>query len=424
MLSGLSLDTAWKMIIQPQRQTYSSDNLGPGVQSFGNFNMHRCDFSVQSRSGELIPATVFVPVASGIEMGPSVPKTLNCPCVIYAHSQSGNKLEGLFLLEWCASQGYGLCVFDFLGCGKAGGLYVTLGWNEQDDLGSVVECVTRDYKATQVALWGRSMGAVTILLYLEHHSELISAVVVDSPFTDVTVMIQDVASSFVKVPKFLVSMAMSSFSGIILNKTGYNVLELRPIYSVPRCTAPITLITAKKDQLALPQRSKEMFRLYRGKDKVIIESEGEHATMRERHVIEKACNFLNAKIRMNINLEQQRGAKQPPFKPQTAFIKHLSHGDVDSYADNFISKLQTCQNSYSFRPAVSLSHPPPINFLKVTGEINMKLQPISSVPNIEMLGDERAIELDGKIDPRQRADIEKELADFQHNITIRTNTKR
>lgn len=424
MLSGLSLDTAWKMIIQPQRQAYSSDNVGPGVSSFGNINMHRCDFSVQSRSGELIPVTVFVPVAGGVEVGPSAHKVLNCPCVIYAHSQSGNKLEGLFLLEWCASQGYGLCVFDFLGCGKAGGLYVTLGWNEQDDLASVIECVTRDYRATQVALWGRSMGAVTILLYLEHHSELISAVVVDSPFTDVSVMIQDVASSFVKIPGFLVKMAISSFSGIILKKTGYDVLELRPIDSVPRCSAPITFILAKKDKLALPQRSKEMFRLYKGKDKVIIESEGEHATMRERHVIDKACNFLNAKIRMNINLEQQRGAKQPPFKPQTAFIKHLSHGDVDSYADSFISKLQTSQNSYSFRPAVSLSKPAPINFAKVTGEISMKLQPIQSVPNMDAVGEDRAIELDGQIDPRQKADIERELADFQRNIMITTNTKK
>ena len=48
----------------------------------------------------------------------------NIPTVIYLHSQSGSRLEGLFLLDFCAENGYALCLFDFLGCGLSQGDYV------------------------------------------------------------------------------------------------------------------------------------------------------------------------------------------------------------------------------------------------------------------------------------------------------------
>jgi hypothetical protein len=82
--------------------------------------------------------------ARGFEMVGSLwtPQTLTADkrrsCVVYLHSQSGCRLEGLFLRELCAAENYYLCCFDFSGCGLSDGKYVSLGHYEKDDLGLVL----------------------------------------------------------------------------------------------------------------------------------------------------------------------------------------------------------------------------------------------------------------------------------------------
>jgi dienelactone hydrolase len=41
-----------------------------------------------------------------------------------------------------------------------------LGYYEQEDLQEVVDYIRKNSKVKSIALWGRSMGAVTALLYL------------------------------------------------------------------------------------------------------------------------------------------------------------------------------------------------------------------------------------------------------------------
>ncbi len=61
----------------------------------------------------------------------------------------------------------GVAVFtmDFAGSGLSGGQYVTLGALEADDLGVAVKYLRDKAACSTLGLWGRSMGAVTALLY-------------------------------------------------------------------------------------------------------------------------------------------------------------------------------------------------------------------------------------------------------------------
>ena len=74
-----------------------------------------------------------------------------------------------------------ICCFDFSGCGNAEGPYISLGYYEQQDLEIVIKHLTNIPEISQIALWGRSMGAVSALLYLATH-EGITAAIFDSPF--------------------------------------------------------------------------------------------------------------------------------------------------------------------------------------------------------------------------------------------------
>lgn len=51
------------------------------------------------------------------------------------------------------------------GSGKSDGKYVTLGLSEQDDLDCVIKFLDEMFEFQEYFIWGRSMGAVTALLY-------------------------------------------------------------------------------------------------------------------------------------------------------------------------------------------------------------------------------------------------------------------
>jgi pimeloyl-ACP methyl ester carboxylesterase len=62
------------------------------------------------------------------------------------------------------------------------GEFITLGINEADDLEAVIAYLRRDMRVSKVALWGRSMGAATAVLYAQRDPS-VAALVLDSSFS-------------------------------------------------------------------------------------------------------------------------------------------------------------------------------------------------------------------------------------------------
>jgi pimeloyl-ACP methyl ester carboxylesterase len=69
---------------------------------------------------------------------------------------------------------------------------VTLGANEVEDLSCLVEFIRAGDHTTTLALWGRSMGAVTSLLYSERDPS-VAGLVLDSPFSNLTDLMRELA---------------------------------------------------------------------------------------------------------------------------------------------------------------------------------------------------------------------------------------
>ncbi len=59
-----------------------------------------------------------------------------------------------------------MCSFDFAGSGLSDGEYISLGYYEREDLAAVVEYLQKERNAGSIAIWGRSMGSATALMYL------------------------------------------------------------------------------------------------------------------------------------------------------------------------------------------------------------------------------------------------------------------
>ena len=87
------------------------------------------------------------------------------PCVVFMHGNSSARLEGLNQLSVCLGFGLTLFAFDCAGSGRSEGKYVSLGYWEKDDLRVVVDHLRGSGAVSNIAVWGRSMGAVTALLF-------------------------------------------------------------------------------------------------------------------------------------------------------------------------------------------------------------------------------------------------------------------
>lgn len=197
-------DMLWKAFIRPPRQDYSMDDLGEHEFLIQNTRITRTDLVVHNSRGLALQCSHYVPEIEGGQ-----PPKL--PCVIYCHGNSGSRLDASQLLDYILPLGISLFCFDFAGTGRSDGEYISLGWHERDDVKAVIEYLRRSGKVSLIGLWGRSMGAVTSILYTER-DPFIAGMVLDSPFASLKELAIELGRENVRVPSFLLAGALNIVS--------------------------------------------------------------------------------------------------------------------------------------------------------------------------------------------------------------------
>jgi pimeloyl-ACP methyl ester carboxylesterase len=86
--------------------------------------------------------------------------------VIYFHSHGSNRQEGRFLLDYISDLNYNLCLLDMRASGDSKGKYSTLGIKEYRDVHSMVKLLQNKYRAKNIVLYGRSMGAASVMKFV------------------------------------------------------------------------------------------------------------------------------------------------------------------------------------------------------------------------------------------------------------------
>jgi pimeloyl-ACP methyl ester carboxylesterase len=119
-------------------------------------------------------------------------KDKKTPCIIYCHGNSGSRLDCLDIIEHLLPINVSVVAFDFSGSGQSEGEWVSMGYYEKDDIKSVVEYLEHS-GITQIGLWGRSMGAVSALLYASYHRN-IDFVIAESPFASLRSLCVDLVN--------------------------------------------------------------------------------------------------------------------------------------------------------------------------------------------------------------------------------------
>ena len=98
------------------------------------------------------------------------------------------------------------------------------------------------------------MGAVTALLHADRDPS-IAGLVLDSPFSDLPELVNELAYKYTKLPSFLVKPALKLVASTIKSKADFDIFKLSPINHVKNSFIPALFATATEDDFIKPYHS-------------------------------------------------------------------------------------------------------------------------------------------------------------------------
>lgn len=379
------LADAWKILIRPSKCHYQKHDLGPESQVINSTKYIRHDFTYCNEKSFLLQCSLFYPeqVVFNDSTGSGgsnsfetnawaggnnnsdeaeTKETLKFgferlekkPCLIYLHSQTGNRLEGLFLLNQCAKRRIALLLFDFAGCGLSDGEYVSLGYHEKNDLNGIINQTLKNYPVSSLSLWGRSMGAVTAILFCEKYTQYnITSMILDSPFNELATVVKEFASRNFNLPGILLTMAIKMISGMIEKKIGYDIFELNPGEAAEKIIIPALFICGKNDKLLPPKTVIAIYKAYKSKKKVLLNSDLDHNDEREPHLIDSAFSLVTDEffktVYNEIAAEDEIKEKGKIYDTQNQAYNRLSISNDTNDLRNQISQINNQSKNNLFK---------------------------------------------------------------------------
>lgn len=265
--------------------------------------------------------------------------------LIYCHTFSGNRTEGKDLVPYLLGS-MSVLLFDFVGCGNSEGEFLTLGINEAKDLQKIINYIRMEFNTKMVHLWGRSMGAVTIIHYLfnielnciliednqdkigelkkklknskekdkkklkekidelaKQNGELqynfdlrdvVKAAVIDSSFTCARKMVRDVLKTRMNTSNWFTSIILMYLGRSLRNNTGVDILNKnKPELLTKFLNTPAVFMVGENDDLVKLKDFQKMFDDYNADDKKLrILTDTDHAESRKDDDIQFAIEFI------------------------------------------------------------------------------------------------------------------------------------
>ena len=217
-LFGGSYDDLWKAVIRPNRDEYKEEDLGPDKFQINHKYYKRTDFSITNKRNLKLMCSFWEPFDEEREY-------VRLPCVVYLHGNSSSRCEALAEIKHLIPLNITVFAFDFSGCGQSQGEYISLGWYEREDVETVIEYLRKTNKVSTIGLWGRSMGAVTAIMYGDRDPS-IAGMVLDSAFASLKELIEELVKERVNLPNFIVNQATKLVKSTIMKKAKFNLDEI------------------------------------------------------------------------------------------------------------------------------------------------------------------------------------------------------
>ncbi|ERN19061.1 hypothetical protein AMTRI_Chr10g8190 [Amborella trichopoda] len=374
-------------VIRPPRAEYNPDQyLWETDFTIAGRKYKRQDLELTNGRGHVLQCSHYVPSP--------FPENTPLPCVIYCHGNSGCRADANEAAVILLPSNITVFILDFSGSGLSDGDYVSLGWHEKDDLKTVVDFLRGNKQVSCIGLWGRSMGAVTSLLYGAEDPS-VAGMVLDSAFSNLFDLMMELVDVYkIRLPKFTVKMAVQYMRRVIQKKANFDIMDLNSLQVAPKTFIPALFGHATEDLFIQPHHSDLIFKSYAG-DKNIIKFEGDHNSPRPQFYYDSVSIFF-----YNI-LHPPQVSSPLPAKVE----KYYDLGDLKvgaSINESLLYEIITGIRMVETDAASSSSAPPgaPKGFpTKSVGELLSEtgaFTPITNAMDLLQRKDDVVIEFNGK----------------------------
>ncbi|KAJ1487103.1 Alpha/Beta hydrolase protein [Baffinella frigidus] len=286
------VDVMADLVCRPPRRIYEMEELGPSQFLLDNQFCVREDFELTNSDKREIACSFYF--AADRKTGQAVACS---PCVVYLHGNSGCRLEGDELADSFLKRGVSFFSMDFCGCGLSSGNIVTLGHSERRDVEVVLDFLKENAAVSFIALYGRSMGAATALLVAadDRYYHCISGLVIDSCYTSVRQVLEDLSNTYVGQNQLLSSMgvgpAIELLRAAVKAKASFDIDSVDILAAAPHCQAPVLIAHTRNDKLVNVAHSHRIWEEYGG-DKQLSVFDGDHNSARPEEFRQHARDFL------------------------------------------------------------------------------------------------------------------------------------
>lgn len=231
---------------------------------------------------------------SGDEASTSPVSGHRSPVVLYLHSNSGSQRDAEEILFNVLQYDISVFALDFAGSGLSDGEYVTLGAFEQHDVQTAVDYLRSLPSVSTIGMWGRSMGAVTALLY-SHRDPSIAACVVDSPFSSLVDLMTEIATdqeNGMGLPKSVVKMLMVFMKRSVRKRAAFKLEDVSPKCVVRDTFVPVLFGHGREDTFIGEWHSERLFERHGAEVKRVVTFEGDHNSPRPSYWYDVGMDFL------------------------------------------------------------------------------------------------------------------------------------
>ncbi|XP_068320215.1 uncharacterized protein [Pyrus communis] len=349
-------------VIRPPRAEYNPDQyLWEKDFTLAGRAYKRQDLELTNARGHTLRCSHYLPSP--------FPEDVSLPCVIYCHGNSGCRADANEAAVMLLPSNITVFTLDFSGSGLSDGDYVSLGWHERDDLKIVVSYLRSKKQNLRIGLWGRSMGAVTCLLYGAEDPS-IAGMVLDSAFSSLYVLMMELVDVYkIRLPKFTVKMAIQYMRRIIEKKAKFDIMDLNCLQVAPKTFIPALFGHAKDDKFIQTHHSDIIYKSYAG-DKNIIHFDGDHNSSRPQFYYDSVSIFF-----YNVLHPPQTSCHSCKLE------KYYDLGDLKIGAgldEGLLYEIITGVHSAGTDVASSSSVPPAISTTKCVGELLSEIAPVTA----------------------------------------------
>ncbi len=330
---GNKYDDLWKLVIRPERYEYFLDELGKTRFVHNNKHFKRTDLTLTNKRNLKLCCSFWEP----IDEERKFPKL---PCVVYLHGNASSRAEIFPELYYLLSSDITVFAFDFSGCGKSEGEYISLGWYERDDVECVINYLRSTNRVATIGLWGRSMGAVTAIMYGDRDPS-IAGLVLDSPFCSLKVLTEEIAKEkAASIPNFILNQGIKMIRETIKEKAKFDINDIEPKVFAERCFIPALFCHGLDDTFVNVHHCKDLYEVYAG-DKNVTYIDGDHNSGRPDYFLDSVAIFFYNALHVENLKELNYGEKIGDIKKAGDNIKEENNNM------NSLNEINQGNNQYN-----------------------------------------------------------------------------